>query len=234
VLPLQGELRQVYLLLGSERGFCGDFNESLLKQMESQVQENNIGTPQLIVAGRKLCTQLEKDSRVVAFINGTSVVEEAEKTLLQIINALARLQREGGTPALTVIYHEANNEQVGREQIVTSELLPPFEKLRSIAPQFSQPPLLNLSQQEFLAELVDHYLFAALHEILYVSLMAENLWRVRHLEGAVQHLDDKSTELMRQCNALRQEEIIEEIEVILLSTVSLDKDRHKNQSSTGH
>jgi len=38
------------------------------------------------------------------------------------------------------------------------------------------------------------------------------------LEGAVKHLDDKSEELSRQCNALRQEEIIEEIEVILLSS----------------
>lgn len=228
-LPPPGESKQVYLLLGSERGFCGDFNESLLMQLESHIDENNTGTPQLIATGRKLCTQLEKDSRVVAFINGTNVVEEAEKTLLQIINTLARLQREGGTPSLTVIYHDPD-----REQVVTSEVLPPFEKQRSIAPQFSQPPLLNLSQQAFLAELIDHYLFAALHEILYISLMAENLRRVRHLEGAVQHLDDKSEELMRQCNALRQEEIIEEIEVILLSTVSLDEGRYKNRLSTGH
>ncbi len=68
---------------------------------------------------------------------------------------------------------------------------------------------------------MDHYLFAALHEILYASLNAENHQRVAHLEGAVKHLDDESAELARQCNALRQEEIIEEIEVILLSAASL-------------
>ena len=221
-LPSPGESKPVYLLLGSERGFCGDFNESLLMQMESHIHENNTGTPLLIATGRKLCAQLEKDSRVAALINGTNVVEEAEKRLLQIIDALARLQSEDGIPSLTVIYHDPD-----REQIITSEVLPPFEKQRTIAPDFMQPPLLNLSQQAFLAELIDHYLFAALHEILYISLMAENLRRVRHLEGAVQHLDDKSAELKRQCNALRQEEIIEEIEVILLSTSTLDEDRHK-------
>jgi len=58
--------------------------------------------------------------------------------------------------------------------------------------------------------------------MLYNSLMVENLHRMAHLEGAVKHLDDKSAELARQCNALRQEEIIEEIEVILLSGTSLD------------
>ena len=89
--------------------------------------------------------------------------------------------------------------------------------------------MLNLPPATCLAELIDHYLFAALHEIVYVSLMAENIQRVRHLEGAVRHLDDKSATLQHQSNALRQEEIIEEIEVILLSAASLDKKVPKRQ-----
>jgi F-type H+-transporting ATPase subunit gamma len=84
---------------------------------------------------------------------------------------------------------------------------------------------LTLSPTAFLLELTEQYLFAALHEMLYTSLMAENHNRVTHLEGAVRHLDEKSEQLARQCNALRQEEIIEEIEVILLSASSLDEDR---------
>jgi F-type H+-transporting ATPase subunit gamma len=57
--------------------------------------------------------------------------------------------------------------------------------------------------------------------MLYTSLMMENHHRVTHLEGAVKHLDDQSEDLARQGNTLRQEEIIEEIEVILLSAASL-------------
>jgi F-type H+-transporting ATPase subunit gamma len=45
----------------------------------------------------------------------------------------------------------------------------------------------------------------------------------------VQHLDDKSANLLHQSNALRQEEIIEEIEVILLSASSLDESRYKGK-----
>ena len=56
--------------------------------------------------------------------------------------------------------------------------------------------------------------------------MAENHRRVQHLEGAVEHMDDKIGQLKGQCNALRQEEIIEEIEVILLSTEALDQQTH--------
>jgi F-type H+-transporting ATPase subunit gamma len=37
----------------------------------------------------------------------------------------------------------------------------------------------------------------------------------------VRRLDDEAEDLTRKCNALRQEEIVEEIEVILLSASSL-------------
>ena len=45
----------------------------------------------------------------------------------------------------------------------------------------------------------------------------------------MQHLDDKSANLLHKSNALRQEEIIEEIEVILLSASSLDESRPKRK-----
>ena len=70
--------------------------------------------------------------------------------------------------------------------------------------------------------LTDHHLLAALHQMLYTLLMVENRRRVTHLEGAVQHMDEQSSDLAQQCNRLRQEEIIEEIEVILLSSANLD------------
>jgi len=89
-------------------------------------------------------------------------------------------------------------------------------------PSHHHPPLLNLPPEAFLLDLTDHYLFAALHQMLYTSLMQENRRRMNHLEGAVRHLDEESSDLARQCNALRQEEIIEEIEVILLSAASIN------------
>ena len=55
--------------------------------------------------------------------------------------------------------------------------------------------------------------------------MAENQRRVAHLESAVKQLDDKSANLLRRSNTLRQEEITEEIEMILLSKASLEVPR---------
>jgi F-type H+-transporting ATPase subunit gamma len=51
-----------------------------------------------------------------------------------------------------------------------------------------------------------------------VSLLAENQYRVQHLEGAVHRLNERLAELSTRAKSLRQEEITEEIEMILLAS----------------
>lgn len=239
-LPTDEGENAVYLLVGSERGFCGNFNESLLPAMESCVAEshnthnnvhnnihNNIHNnkqPMLVAIGHKLHTSLETDSRVVARIDGANVVEEIEAVMARITQTLLTLQARYPSLSLFVLYHgggQPNQQEGDEQQVLMQKLLSPFQRYLGKQAEFSHPPILNVAPADFLLELTDHYLFAALHEILYTSLMAENHRRVQHLDGAVQHLDEKENELSSQCNALRQEEIIEEIEVILLSAESL-------------
>lgn len=212
LLPCGDGALPVYLLLGAERGFCGDFNGALLTRLESQLGAEHVAAPRLIVTGSRLASRLEADARVIARLDGASVVEEAGELLARLIDTLNDLQAREGAIALTALYHDPD-----REAVVATAVLPPFAALQPRAHADPLPPVLNLPPAQFLAGLVDHYLFAALHEIVYVSLMAENSWRIRHLEGAVRHLEETSAQLQRQGNALRQEEIIEEIEVILLS-----------------
>ena len=210
ILPATKETTPVCLVIGSERGFCGDFNHTLLGSLESTVPAQSHGHPLLIVAGRKLHPLLEDDTRMVTRLDGASMLEEVTTLLNQMVTALTTLQKKHGPLTVYCLYH-------GNEGgIAMQKLLPPFQHLQTRPARFAHPPLLNLSPQELLGELTDHHLFAALHEMLYTSLMVENQQRASHLQGAVQHLDDESDRLARHCNALRQEEIIEEIEVILL------------------
>jgi F-type H+-transporting ATPase subunit gamma len=214
-LPEVKETKAVYLLLGSERGFCGDFNHALLRHLELVLQDHDANNPILLAIGRKLSMLLEDDSRVTAFLDGAGVAEEATNLLNQLVRTLTALQEKHGVLSVYCLYHG------GEDGIVMQRLLPPFHELMQRPPRYPHPPLLNLEPAEFLIELTEQYLFAALFELLYTSLMAENHNRVAHLEGAVKHLDDESSKLTRQSNAMRQEEIIEEIEVILLSATSL-------------
>jgi F-type H+-transporting ATPase subunit gamma len=215
--PPDGSAEPVCLLLGSERGFCGDFNEALLDRLEAFVEERHSVSPLVMVAGHKLGARVQANTRVVASFDGATTVGEVERTLHAITRALTVLQSQHGMLSLRVFHHDPEQQQV-----IITEVLPCFEHCRDEKPQFTHEPLVHLLPQAFFGALLDHYLYSVLHEIMYVSLMAENLRRVRHLEGAVRHMDERSSALLRKSNALRQEEIIEEIEVILLSTASQD------------
>ena len=78
----------------------------------------------------------------------------------------------------------------------------------------------------FFSELARHYLWAQMHDVFYSSLMAENRRRLRHMEGAIRRMEGKAGEMQRKYNMLRQEESVEEIEVIMLSNDALQTRRH--------
>jgi F-type H+-transporting ATPase subunit gamma len=56
-----------------------------------------------------------------------------------------------------------------------------------------------------------------LYGLLYEALAAENRQRLAHMERALDRLDETVARLALKRNALRQEKIVEEIEVILSS-----------------
>ena len=208
----------ICILVGAERGFCGDFNESLINTIAAEAYSG------IIAIGSRLCNRLaDHPLEVIATIEGASAAEEVPAILNRLIDTISSLPVDRGdmnhratkaaaTLQLTVVYHNNIPGQINRRQI-----LPPFPRQQR-TPPYGNPPVLNLEPSDFFSDLTDHYLFAALHEIFYISLMAENQRRLQHLEGAVKHLDDETVNLRRKSQIYRQEEITEEIEVILLNS----------------
>jgi F-type H+-transporting ATPase subunit gamma len=206
------DVAKLCILLGSERGFCGDFNESLMKAAETQPYTG------IIAIGNRLCNRLEDMSaNIVATLEGANVAEEVPAIISRLIDSINSLHDQyTSTLQLTVVYHDDAANQIRHRQV-----FPPLIQTDEKTVHYHNPPLLNLDPGEFFADLIDHYLFAVLHEIFYISLTAENNSRLQHLEGAVNHLDDEAVKLQRKSQIYRQEEITEEIEVILLNAENL-------------
>jgi F-type H+-transporting ATPase subunit gamma len=206
----------ICILVGAERGFCGDFNESLINAITAETYSG------IVAIGSRLCNKLEDSPfEVISSIEGANVAEEVPTIINRLINNIGILKDSRGnfsqtTMQLTVVYHDNMPNQITQRQI-----LPPFPEQKSGTQRYGNPPILNLEPGVFFADLTDHYLFAVLHEIFYISLMAENQRRLQHLEGAVKHLDDETVNLRRKSQIYRQEEITEEIEVILLNAENL-------------
>lgn len=224
LIPRETESRHVYVLVGSERGFCGDFNESLVRSVDRQIPATEKGC--LVVVGNKLSTKLAGDARVATFVDGPSVAEEVETVLTKLMEALSGLNAERADPLrITVFHHRAEKDDV------SISVLRPFREGAG-GKNFAYPPLLNVAPQALLAGLIEEYLSAMLYELLYSSLMAENQRRIEHMDSAVRRLDKAVTDLLLRRNSMRQEEITEEIEIILLSIEALDQE-HQGSASCG-
>jgi F-type H+-transporting ATPase subunit gamma len=203
---------QVYILIGAERGFCGDFNDKLLRAFNDHAQLHAPDHPRLIAVGGKLCSSLENHPLLAETMDGATIGGEVNTVLLRLVDTLSAIDRQFGPISVSVLYHDHENGAVQLKSV-----LPPFLEL-DIKNAFAFPPHLYISAEAFYGCLIDHYMLAVLHKMFFSSLMAEHYRRVQHLESAINRLRDKSSMLGKKRNLLRQEEITEEIEVILLST----------------
>lgn len=206
------DMQQLLLVIGSERGFCGDFNETLLEPIDVAAQRE--GTL-MVAVGRRLETKLQGDARIAAFVEGPSVADEVQATLVRLAKVLSELQQRPEVAwRLSALYHDDESGEVRMRQLLP--LVTPSRK-----PAYSHAPLLNLEPAHFLSQLTDQYFYAALHEVFYASLMAENRRRLEHMDSAIHRLEKEEDKLRLRYNALRQEEITEEIEIIMLSAEAL-------------
>jgi F-type H+-transporting ATPase subunit gamma len=196
----------VLLLVGSERGFCGNFNERMLAALDDLPQWKP--APALLVVGHRLGTKLETQPGVIARLDGSTVTEDVPAVLDRLMDALhtASGQFADDGMALFSLAHDAEGEPTLKRLLPLS---PPQ------LPRLTHPPRVQLAPSEFFAELLDQYLLAALYGLLYESLAAENRQRLAHMEHALDRLDETVARLALERNALRQEKIVEEIEVIM-------------------
>ena len=209
----------LYILIGAERGFSGSFNHQLQQHYRALLQQSPETKAVTIAIGRKFATTFTAASPTPVLLDGASAQEEISHVLNQLVSQIETIQHQYGALPCTVLRHDQLNRG-----ILAQPLLPPFQQPPTTHIPAPYPPLLYLSPPQFLSELIQQYLFAHLYSALSASLLAENEFRVAHLEGAIRHLDERSVELGRLRRSLRQEEIIEEIEVILLNAGAGDLD----------
>ena len=205
------EIPPMYLLVGSERGFCGAYNEQVLAALAQQAGHD---TAPLIAIGSRLASPMQRAYPRAVCLPGAAVADEIDEVLAALATTLNQLRQEHGPLRLEVIHFQPDVQQAHCQSA-----LPPLEA----AAGAKLAPIINIPPPQLLGALLEQYLFALTHAWLFESLMAENQRRVQHLDQAGHHLEQRMDELGKRRNMLRQEEIIEEIEVILLSAASLDE-----------
>ena len=194
--------RDIQVIFGTVRGFCGSFNEDLVASWkQNQRQDSTIS----IVVGERLASLFPPKANVKVVpgaVNATdalsvieSVLEECERYALP----------EKAAYGLSVTYRDDHGVQ--------SQRLLPLSRAADFARH--APPFTYEPPPQVALGVLLHYLFHRLLHCMIQSLRVENHMRLIQMENALRHIDENTADLNRKRNQLRQEEIVEEIELIL-------------------
>lgn len=197
---------RIFVLIGSERGFCGAFNDSILKRFEEERSKSE-GPFKILAVGRKIGLKISESPPILEILDGPGTAEE----IPGIIKTLA--DRLAATSGLEWIFITHQGEDSPEK---TTAIRPFSDLVKGPDEQSGNPPLLTLPIPELVEGLLEHILFVVLYRAFYLSFLVENRARFLHMDGALNTLDKNLEELQKRGNILRQEEITEELEVILL------------------
>lgn len=201
--------RTLVVLVGSERGFCGNFNERLLGRLREGCSPTAPAS-RVVVVGQRLARRIPAEvGEIYARLEGATVSEDLPRVMDRLVATL-----DAAVSADTIAHTQIDclaHDAHGVAQRVT--LLPPPPPPARDA--HGHAPRLTLAPAQFYRQVLDHYLFNTLEGLLLDSLAAESRQRLAHMENAIDRLDENLERLKLRHNALRQERIVEEIEVIL-------------------
>jgi F-type H+-transporting ATPase subunit gamma len=188
----------IWLLFGSSRGFCGSFNEDVA----SAWREKGGDRQPTLVVGERLASLIKMPPGPTVIAGGEGSMN-APETIEELISAIRQLRAMTDEDAGIVACVREESE------VAIHRLLPlPLTK-----PGREQPLMVNEAPLKVSLEVSQHYLLHLILALLLRSIRVENRMRLVQMENALQHLERGREDLQRQRNHLRQEEIIEEIEL---------------------
>jgi F-type H+-transporting ATPase subunit gamma len=209
--PAAAQQRGLCIAIGSERGFCGDFNQTLAVAVRARDER-------LLLVGTRLAERVGGQTEADV-LPGANVAEELPAVLERVAAWLERAQREapGAVLRVTVLYEDPDSSAP------VARVVAPLPLPEKPARERGHPPRLTLPPAQVFAALAEQALLMSLQGAFSLSLSAENRRRLDHMDSALRRLDETTAELSRRANAYRQEEITQEIEVIMLSAEALRK-----------
>ncbi len=201
------EPRPGLVVFCSEHGFCGAFNEPLIRAAgEASRSEANLHL--IFVGSRGAQRAAEHGLRAELTLPMATHSGGVTAVARRVAAELYRRFLEQACTSVEVLFIR---EVAGQH--------PTLEKLRLLplgAPAVEEqraaiPPIVNLKPRRLFDELAAEYMFAMLEAAAMESFASENAARFRTMEAAHENIENKSSELNRMARRMRQESVTTEI-----------------------
>ena len=213
--------RAAVLILTSDRGFCGGYNTSVLREaqgLRTMLQEQGVESVPY-VSGRKGITwhrfrQREMGGEWSGF-SDTPTNEKAGEITAALLEAFERPASEGGVDEIHLVHTEFVSMLTQRPSI--RRILPLEIEETTEAPPSGALPLYEFepSPEDVLNALLPWYVESRIFAALLDSAAAEIAARRRAMKSATDNANELLDQLTLEANKARQAEITQEISEIV-------------------
>jgi F-type H+-transporting ATPase subunit gamma len=205
----------VILVLGSDQGMCGQFNDVVLQPAlakREELAERNTKTLFWTV-GERIRVAIEDMDYVAEHHALPGSIPAINNKVQRIVQQFEAYQRERGI----VAFHLLHNKIIkgGTYEPVWMQLLPIdrnwFERFTSHPAQKACLPMIGISREEIFRHLFHQYLFASLFRAFAQSMASENAARLASMQAAEKNILEISDELKAKYRETRQSTITAEL-----------------------
>lgn len=218
------------IVIGSEQGMSGRFNEEIAEFTRLKVNELGINKKKVIIAalGKRVGTILNSlNMKPGGKISLPGSVKNFPGTVQVLVQTI-----ENWRKSVDRIFLFYNMKLSGSDFKPTYRLLFPLDinhlnKLQEEKWSSRCIPQININQFKFLSALIREYFFVMIFRGLSESLAAENASRLAAMQAAEKNIEDRMEELNSEYNHLRQNSITAELLDIVSGTQALNDYKNK-------
>ncbi|WP_108484330.1 F0F1 ATP synthase subunit gamma [Oceaniglobus ichthyenteri] len=223
--------RAVLVVLGSDHGLCGNYNEVIAAEAARHRAPGC--TLRILCVG----AQMEDALHGVGMVPEVTLLPPANVDGLNRLagDLVTRLEGLRGHGPVTLIYtHRIDH---GRHAPISQRLLPLDRDMMvdlAARPWVSRSlPRFTLSASDMLAALVRNLLFATVHRAAAEALVTENAARLARMQQAEQSVDERLEDLKSETRSVRQSEITTELLDVIVGFEALKaREKRKNRSES--
>lgn len=207
--------RILTVVVTSDRGLCGGFNSSIIREVEKRYAEekDKYEVYDFLFVGRKVANYFE-NKKIVGVDKILNVAKDISYTLSsELSERLMHAYQEGHYDEIRLTYNEFKS---AIQQDVCTERLLPVDVTESgftktTAHQFSEDLIFEPNPEEIIDSLLNKHFAVQIYRILSESVAAEHGARMTAMENATNNAGDMIKSMTLTYNKLRQAAITKEL-----------------------
>jgi F-type H+-transporting ATPase subunit gamma len=215
---IQGRKRdteRVCLVLGSDQGMCGQFNEAIIQYAlnETQAQAGSFGAPLFWSAGERVRAGLEEAVKVEEHLSLPSSTGAIADLIFAIVERLALLREARPVDNFVIFYNHLG--KVGTYEPSMHQVLPLVKEWTEKQRREKWPtrsfPMLGAEAGILFEGLFQQHIFAAVYKTFAQSLASENAARLSAMQVAEKNILEMEDGLQGRFRETRQNSITAEL-----------------------